>query len=310
MREWNAAIGGDKVFATEYRLRRANARSIRVQGYARALRGRSGRVEGYMGVIVDITEKRDLQAQLVVASRLAAIGTLVAGVAREIDAPLSGSLSDQGAALEVARAARKRLQGPAPLDRDMELQVIETLIGALQHSQQGGQRIGHIVKELSMLAGSAPGRIRVRMFDVVNQGLHWLPADVAQGTAIQIENVGTQEIRASAGQIEQVVVNLICNAAKATSTGTRGTVVVRIGPGAPGTVRLEVIDRGVGIEPANLARIFEPFFTTRDVGAGVGLGLAVSHAIVTSHGGTLTVESAVGKGSTFRVELPAALLET
>jgi PAS domain S-box-containing protein len=309
MREWNAAIGGNKVFATEYRLRRANGRSIRVQGYARALRDRSGRVDGYMGVIIDITEKRDLQAQLVVASRLAAIGTLVAGVAREIDTPLAGSLSDQGAALEVAHTARKRLQGPAPLDRDTELQVIESLMGALQHAQQGGQRIGRMVKELSMLAGSSPGRIRVRMFDIVNQGLHWLPAEVAQGTSIQIENVGTQEIRASAGQLEQVVVNLVCNAAKATSSESRGAVVVRIGPGTPGTVRLEVIDRGVGIEPANLARIFEPFFTTRDVGAGVGLGLAVSHAIVTSHGGTLTVESMLGKGSTFRVELPSAVPE-
>jgi two-component system NtrC family sensor kinase len=142
----------------------------------------------------------------------------------------------------------------------------------------------------------------------VNQGLHWLPADVAQGTSIKIENVGTQEIRASAGQIEQVVVNLICNAAKATSTGTRGTVVVRIGPGAPGQARLEVVDRGAGIPPAILDRIFEPFFTTRPVGKGKGpgLGLALSHAIATAHGGTLTAESTPGQGSTFRLELPAA----
>jgi signal transduction histidine kinase len=73
--------------------------------------------------------------------------------------------------------------------------------------------------------------------------------------------------------------------------------------------RLEVIDHGTGIAPNTMERIFEPFFTTGDVGTGMGLGLAVSHAIVMAHGGTLTVESEVGKGSTFRMELPAAPAE-
>ncbi len=75
--------------------------------------------------------------------------------------------------------------------------------------------------------------------------------------------------------------------------------------------RLEVVDHGVGIDPGIIGRVFEPFFTTRQVGEGrgTGLGLAISHAIVTAHGGTLTVESTVGKGSTFRVELPAAPVE-
>jgi signal transduction histidine kinase len=72
--------------------------------------------------------------------------------------------------------------------------------------------------------------------------------------------------------------------------------------------RLEVIDQGVGIEPGIIGRVFEPFFTTRQVGEGhgTGLGLAISHAIVAAHSGTLSVESEVGKGSTFRVDLPAA----
>jgi signal transduction histidine kinase len=90
--------------------------------------------------------------------------------------------------------------------------------------------------------------------------------------------------------------------------GKRGRVVVRIGAGAPGMSRLEVIDEGRGIEPALLDRIFEPFFTTRPAGTGrgTGLGLAICHAIVTSHGGTLTVASTPGKGSTFCVDLPVA----
>jgi len=309
VREWHAAVAAARVFSSEYRLRRPNGGSTLAQGYATALRDRAGRITGYIGVIVDVTETRALQAQLAVASRLAAVGTLVAGAAREIDNPLSGSLSDQGFALGVARAARTRLQGTEPLDRATEVRVIDQLIGALEGAQDGGKRIGRIVQGLSMLAGTAPGRIRVRLFDIVNQALHWLPSAVAQGSSVEIENVGAQEIRASAGQIEQVVVNLVSNAARASPAGAKGTIVVRIGPGRPGTVRLEVVDRGVGIDRANLERIFEPFFTTRHMGDGVGLGLAVSHAIVTSHGGTLTVESLVGKGSTFRVELPSAVAE-
>ena len=157
MREWHAAIGSDRVFATEYRLRRANARSTRIQGYARALRDRSGRVEGYMGVVIDITEKRDLQAQLVVASRLAAVGTLVGGVAREIDTPLSGSLSNQVAALEVAREARKRLQGSGPIDRSTELQVIEEMIGALTHAQEGGEKSSASSRSCRCWRATRPG---------------------------------------------------------------------------------------------------------------------------------------------------------
>ena len=110
---------------------------------------------------------------------------------------------------------------------------------------------------------------------------------------------------ASPGQIEQVVVNLVTNAANATPKGQHGLIVIRIGPGEPGMARLDVIDRGTGIEPARMGRIFDPFFTEGAVGKGMGLGLAISHAIVTSHGGSLTATSVVGEGSTFRVELPS-----
>ena len=114
---------------------------------------------------------------------------------------------------------------------------------------------------------------------------------------------------ASPGQIEQVVVNLVTNAANATPEGMRGTILIRAGVGDSGAARLEVVDHGKGMDPAVMARIFEPFFTTRDLGKGMGLGLSICHAIVTNHGGTLTATSEAGKGSTFRVELPAATAE-
>jgi signal transduction histidine kinase len=126
-----------------------------------------------------------------------------------------------------------------------------------------------------------------------------------------VDDRGSPEVWASAGQLAQVVVNLLSNALKATRPASRGQVVVRIGTGGAGQATLEVNDQGVGIALDILTRIFEPFFTTRSVGEdrGTGLGLAICHSIVTAHGGTITVESVVGKGSTFRVELPAAPAE-
>jgi len=136
--------------------------------------------------------------------------------------------------------------------------------------------------------------------------MQWLPATVAHRATVTVDDLGAPDVVAAAGQIEQVLVNLVTNAANATPPGKRDVIRIRLGPGAPGMARLEVTDHGSGISPTTLRRIFEPFFTTRPVGKGTGLGLAICHAIVTAHGGTLTVETEVGRGSTFRVELPAA----
>ena len=99
--------------------------------------------------------------------------------------------------------------------------------------------------------------------------------------------------------------NLVTNAARATTPGGRGKVTVQIGSGAPGMARIDVIDRGAGIVPSALEHIFHPFMRRGAAGKRMGLGLAISHAIVAAHAGTLTVTSVLGKGSTFRVELPA-----
>jgi signal transduction histidine kinase len=147
------------------------------------------------------------------------------------------------------------------------------------------------------------------LIDAVDLAMRWLPAAINQTATVTVENGGAPDVVATAGQITQVVVNLVTNAAKAVPEGARGAIVIRVGPGTPGMARLEVIDHGSGIEPAVLPHIFDPYFTTSDVGKGTGLGLSICHSIVTAHGGTLTVESEVGKGSTFRVELPAAPAE-
>jgi PAS domain S-box-containing protein len=308
VREWQEAVSAGIGFSAEYRhlLPDGSVNWVRMLG--RPFLDGAGAVGGHVGALVDITEPRALQSQLALASRLAAMGTLVTGVAHEINNPLSAELADQGVALEVVREVRARMGDGSPLDRKAEVRLLDGVVEALEDAQESGQRISRIVKDLAAFGRPDTRRTRVRMIDVVNGALRWLPAAVARTARIQVEDGGAPDVVASSGQIEQVLVNLAINAAFATPEGQWDTVIVRIGPGDRGMARLEVIDHGTGIEPAILDRIFEPFFTTHAVGAGkgMGLGLAIAHAIVTAHGGSLTVASVVGRGSTFRVDLPAA----
>ena len=269
-----------------------------------------GEVGGLVMFSEVITERLALQARLAVASRLAALGTLVAGVAHEINNPLTGSLSGQKFALECARDLQGHLHEGVPLDREAEVHVIDEVVEALEDAQEGGRRVAQIVKDLAMFGRPDPQRKRARLLDIVNNAMRWLPASVGLAATVTVESSDTPDVLTAAGQIEQVLVNLVNNAARAMRAGTRGSITIRIGAGDPGMARLEVIDDGTGIEPAILERIFDPFFTTSEVGKGMGLGLAISHAIATANGGTLTVTTEVGTGSTFRLELPAVQDET
>jgi signal transduction histidine kinase len=246
------------------------------------------------------------------ASRLAAMGTLVSGVAHEINNPLAAEMADQGIGLELVREVRERLRGDLPLDKVADGRALDCVVEALEDAQESGARIARIVKDLSVFGSPDAKQQRARLMDIVDGAIRWLPATVACSVAIQVENGAAPDVIASPGQIEQILVNLVTNAARATPDGQRATVVVRVGPGLPGMARVEVIDHGVGIDPAIREHIFDPFFTTRPAGPGrgSGLGLAICQAIATAHGGTLTFESEVGKGSTFRLELPVVTSET
>jgi PAS domain S-box-containing protein len=259
--------------------------------------------------MIDVTEARILQEKLALTERLAALGTLVAGVAHEINNPLAAVLSGQVVAREVVEGIRAGIVSRARIEPGAAEAELDQALEALDDAQEGGERVASIVKDLTALGRPGAKRSRTRLADVVGAAMQWLPATVGHSATVTVEDLGAPDVLAAAGQIEQVLVNLVTNAANATPSGRSGVICIRVGPGMPGMARLEVIDHGSGIQQATLRRIFEPFFTTRPVGKGTGLGLAICHAIVTGHGGTLAVETEVGKGSTFRVELPAVSAE-
>ena len=250
-----------------------------------------------------------LQARLEGSARLAALGTLVAGVAHEINNPLTALMASAGTALEEVRAFREGVREGPGLDRDRVLQHSDDILDILVDVGSSAERIARVVKDLAILGRPVQHKERVGLAEVVRNTLRLLPPAVAQRAEIRTDLVDVPDVMASASQMEQVLTNLVANAALAFPGERRGDILVRLGPGARGQVRLEVEDDGPGIPPELLERIFEPFFTTRPQGQGTGLGLSICNAIVGAHGGTLTVESVVGRGSTFRVELPAAPAE-
>jgi len=272
----------------------------------RPIRDETGAVVMGLAMTQDVTEQRLLRAQLALSSRLASLGTLVAGVAHEVNNPLAGAMASVDYAIEEERALAARIRGDQPLDREALARAAEALVEVLLDARAGGGRIAQIVNDLSLFGRPNPLRTGVRLGDVATASMRWLPSSVGRAATVRVDDLGAPDVHASAGQLEQVVVNLVTNAALAIPQGRRGEISIRIFTATSGRAVLEVKDNGSGVDPVTIERIFDPFFTTRDVGQGTGLGLPICHSIVSAHGGTLTAESVVGKGSTFRVELPPA----
>ena len=305
-------FGGSR-FDREYRVVDQATRRVKwVHGLGKLERSADGTPVRLVGTIQDMTDRkaaeegrRNLQAQLAVAARLAAMGTLVAGVAHEIRNPLAGEMACRSIAFREVQGFSELLRRGDPLDREALTRFADEVIEMLGRAEADVNKVASIVKDLSTF-GSPDAKLgRVQLSAIVKSAMRWLRVSVGEVSTLVVESTAASQVLASAGQLEQVVVNLVTNAANAIPEGRRGEITIRTGPGTEGMVRLEVSDNGPGIPPELREKIFEPFFTTRTEGTGTGLGLSICHVIVKAHGGKLTVESEVGKGSTFRVELPA-----
>lgn len=225
------------------------------------------------------------QSQLAHTEKMAAVGTLAAGVAHEVNNPLAGIL-----------ACSENLE--ASLDDPEEVREYMKLI------RDGLQRIERTIQNL--LDFSRTREITLEPTSINHNILHVLEMTSYQLKRNKIESrlelsPDVPLVLVDHFQIEQLFLNLILNAIQAMPHG--GTLTIRTAV-ADGELMAEVVDDGVGIPVEIRERIFDPFFTTREVGEGTGLGLAVSDTIVRAHGGSIEVESEEGKGSVFRVRLP------
>ncbi len=265
---------------------------------------------------------RETQAALCQSEKLASVGQLAAGVAHEINNPLAyvtNNLAvlrqDVPAALAVLdkyREGRDALARVEPalaaeaarLEEEADFGYLrENLERLVVKSLEGLQRVRDIVKNLRDFARLDEAELK--------------EADLNAGLTSTVEMIGHEvkkkaiQLRADygplppmacqPGKLNQVFLNLLVNAVQACAHG--GTVAVRTKV-VSGQAFIEVEDNGSGIKPEHLSHLFEPFFTTKPVGEGTGLGLSLSYGIVRDHGGTIEVESTLGRGTLFRVRLP------
>jgi signal transduction histidine kinase/CheY-like chemotaxis protein len=239
---------------------------------------------------------------LVCADRLAALGTLSAGVAHEINNPLTYVLVN----LEhVVRQLRAHVASGEPLG----LEEIDAQISALGQALEGATRVRGIVRDLMTFAsGHIEARSLVDVRRVLDASIQMTAYELRHRARVERRMRDVPPVVANEAQLGQVFLNLLVNAVRAIPEGdmANNAITVQTELLANGRVVVLVSDTGEGIAAEDLPRIFDPFFTTRTNTESSGLGLSIAHGIVASLAGTLTVSSALGKGTEFRVELPAA----
>ena len=239
-------------------------------------------------------KRQQLERQLNQAHKLEALGTLAGGIAHDLNNTLVPILS-------LAKITARKLP-----EESRERNNLSLIFQASERARDLVRRI------LAFSRNEAPARGIVDFAKLLRESLEMLCASIPSSIQFQERIEAVPPILADAGQLHQVIINCIINAAQAIGDKT-GTITIAlstapaeesVGGGSTPVISFSVRDTGCGIEAALLDRVFEPFFTTKRVGEGTGLGLSMAHGIVAEHGGRMTVESQVGRGSCFTIYLP------
>jgi two-component system sensor histidine kinase HupT/HoxJ len=257
------------------------------------------------------------QAQLLHSEKMASLGRLVAGVAHELNNPISFVLGNVAALQKYGdrlAAYLERLHAGAPASEQAALRhslridtVLADLPSLLQGMQEGAQRTADIVSGLKRFSAvDREESVPVDLRAVVERAIHWVRKGAAPDFRVEWSAPPRPlMVRGNAGQLMQVVMNLVQNASDATAGRPDARLAIDAASSADDdTVVLYFVDNGPGLAEDVLPRVFDPFFTTKPVGQGTGLGLSISYGIVERHGGRLAAGNAPGGGARFSLELP------
>jgi len=248
----------------------------------------------------DVSERKKMQAQLMVSDRMASVGTLAAGVAHEINNPLATVLANVDLALRDVHEVGIRLGAK------------EDLIEELNDAREGVERVRQIARDLKVFSrGDEETRGPVDVHRAIESSLRMGWNEIRHRARL-VKDFGTvPPVNANDSRLGQVFLNLVINAAQALpdSDANRNEIRIKTSTDSRGRVVIEVVDTGPGIPAEVKKRLFTPFFTTKPIGQGTGLGLSICQRIITNLGGEISLESEMGVGTTVRIVLPAAVLD-
>ncbi|MFO0651536.1 MAG: ATP-binding protein [Polyangiales bacterium] len=256
---------------------------------------------GNLVVLRDVTGREEVRQRLALSERMLSLGTLASGMAHTINNPLQvlySSIDLMQESLERARTSH---------GRNVQAEI-DAVAFELASAREAAERVRRVVRDLAVFTRTDGGETsRVNLATPLETAIRLTENTIRHRATLVKEVRPVASVMGNEAQLTQVFVHLLLNAAQSIKQGSpaHNEVRVSVGRTADGRVQVSVSDTGHGMSPEVLGRVFDPFFTTRPVGEGAGLGLSVCHGTVASMGGEIVVESELGRGSTFRVLLPA-----
>ncbi|HEX2656614.1 MAG TPA: ATP-binding protein [Polyangia bacterium] len=274
---------------------------VRMQTVSSPLRDGHGQITGFLDVSRDVTELKRMHEEVLMSARMSSLGVLAAGIAHEINNPLSVVVANLDAARsQLRQAADQATPAPPYLGDTLEL---------LADCAKSAEHVRLIVDDLRLFSRpDEKSQTEVDLRKVVATAIALAKNEIRHRAALITEYGDIPLIHGNEARLGQVVLNLLINATQALPEGQvdKHAITVRTLTHESGCALVEVLNTGPSIPQEVLARIFEPFFTTKPIGFGTGLGLAICKQVVTAAGGQITVDSDLGQGTRFRLLFPGA----
>ncbi len=296
---------GKKQAGIEYRVKHKNGSWRWHTSNASPVKDEEGKVVSYLGIARDITERKQMETQLMQAEKMASLGMLVAGVAHEINTPVAAISSMHDTLVRAVERSRSTLNTMFTEESD-ERQKVDRVFKVIEDANRviasGTERVANIVRRLKTFARLDEAELKqVDIHEGIEDTLTMVHHELKNKVVIERSFGDVPPISCYPSQLNQVFLNLLINAIQAIED--EGTITITTLQ-KDDHAYIQFRDTGVGIPDEALARIFVPGYTTKDRGTSTGLGLSICHQIVRDHNGNILVESEVGKGTIFTIVLP------